>query len=230
MADELDVLRKQQAYYDARAPEYDDWWYRRGRYDRGPQANADWLRDVATVEQALASFAPLGDVVELAAGTGIWTRWLAPLATSVTAVDGSAEMLEHHRRRVGDDNVGRIQADLFDWQPPRSFDEVFMGFWLSHVPPDLFDSFWRLVEQLVGGAGRFFFVDSLYTEASTATDHQLRGSDATSVTRRLDDGREFEIVKVFHDRGDLQRRLENLGWRVTVKTTGEYFLYGYGER
>ena len=28
-----DVLREQKRYYAARAPEYDDWWYRRGRYE-----------------------------------------------------------------------------------------------------------------------------------------------------------------------------------------------------
>ena len=31
-----DVLREQKRYYAERAPEYDDWWYRRGRYELEP--------------------------------------------------------------------------------------------------------------------------------------------------------------------------------------------------
>lgn len=30
-----DLIREQIAYYDARANEYDEWFYRIGRYDRG---------------------------------------------------------------------------------------------------------------------------------------------------------------------------------------------------
>ena len=30
------VLSDQIAYYRARAGEYDEWWFRTGRYDRGP--------------------------------------------------------------------------------------------------------------------------------------------------------------------------------------------------
>ncbi len=35
-----ELLGEQAAYYRARAPEYDDWWQRTGRYDRGPEATA----------------------------------------------------------------------------------------------------------------------------------------------------------------------------------------------
>ena len=30
------LLAEQRAYYRARAPEYDEWWQRHDRYDRGP--------------------------------------------------------------------------------------------------------------------------------------------------------------------------------------------------
>jgi hypothetical protein len=38
-------LAGQQEYYRARAPEYDEWWERRGRYDHGPEANAVCLQE-----------------------------------------------------------------------------------------------------------------------------------------------------------------------------------------
>ncbi len=230
MADDSELLQGQVAYYRARAPEYDDWFFRRGRYDRGRDANARWLREVGAVEQELADFAPLGEVVELAAGTGLWTRWLASLSTSVVAVDANEEVLALNRARVNGANVEWLRADIFDWTPPRRFDEVFFAFWLSHVPPGRFEAFWRLVEDLLHPHGRFFFVGSLSTETSTATDQQLQGRDAVSVARRLNDGREFQIVKVFHEPSRLQRQLLERGWQAQVKTSGEFFLYGHGQR
>ena len=43
------LLQEQVAYYRARAAEYDEWWYRTGRYDRGPEHRAAWQREIAVV-------------------------------------------------------------------------------------------------------------------------------------------------------------------------------------
>ena len=75
-------LAEQVDYYRARAPEYDDWWERRHQYDFGPEFATAWAREVAAVGDALDRFAPTGDVLELAAGTGIFTAQL--LATPST--------------------------------------------------------------------------------------------------------------------------------------------------
>lgn len=37
------TLTEMVSYYRARAHEYDEWFYRRGRYDRGSEINADGL-------------------------------------------------------------------------------------------------------------------------------------------------------------------------------------------
>jgi hypothetical protein len=36
-------------------------------------------------------------------------------------------------------------ADIFYWMSTRTFDAVFVGFWLSHVPLGQFDTFWAMV-------------------------------------------------------------------------------------
>src|ERR1700733_2115679 len=91
------LLAEQSDYYRQRAPEYEDWWFRRGRYDGGEEANARWAAEAWALESALDRFGPRGKVLELACGTGIWTRRLAAAATHLTAVDGSAPMLEQNR-------------------------------------------------------------------------------------------------------------------------------------
>ena len=38
------ILQQQIEYYRARANEYDQWFYRIGRYDRGTQNNQYWFK------------------------------------------------------------------------------------------------------------------------------------------------------------------------------------------
>lgn len=223
------ILQQQIEYYRARAGEYDDWWFRRGRYDRGPALNRQWFDEVAILDRAMEEFAPRGDVLELAAGTGLWTGAIAQRANQLTALDASAEVLALNRQRVGRSDVRYIQADLFEWLPDRRYDAVVFAFWLSHVPPAKFDAFWKLVGDCLKPGGRAFFIDSLYTGRSTARDHQLEGEDSTTVLRRLDDGREFRIVKVFYRPDELERKLGLLGWHARIRQTGEFFLHGIAQ-
>lgn len=227
MHDEL--LQQQIDYYRARAGQYDEWFLRQGRYDRGAEANRQWFAEVARVVDALDAFAPTGDVLELACGTGLWTQHLVRHARHITAVDAAPEVITLNGQRLGSDApVDYVQADLFSWRPSRQYDVVFFSFWLSHLPPELFDAFWDRVRSALAPRGRVFFLDSLYNEASTARDHQLEGDAATTVTRRLNDGETYRIVKIFYRPSELEARLKALGWEIAVEQTPSYFLYGFG--
>jgi SAM-dependent methyltransferase len=224
-----DVLRQQLDYYRARAGEYDEWFLRRGRYDRGPEATARWFAEVEVVAVALDSFKPEAEVLELACGTGLWTVRLLPHAARVTAVDALVEVLALNMARVASPTVHYVVADLFTWEPPaHAFDVVFFSFWLSHVPPERFDEFWGMVRRALRPGGRFFFIDSRHEPTSTATDHHLPERTGTTLTRRLNDGREFEIVKVFYEAGVLKQRLARLGWAADIRETPAYFVFGSG--
>lgn len=223
-----DRLEQQKAYYRARADEYDEWFLRRGRYDHGADWNAQWFREVDEVRRALAEFKPAGHVLELAAGTGWWTEELARYSGDLTAIDASAEVLQLNQARLGETPVRYVQADLFAWEPDRQYDVVFFGFWLSHVPPERFASFWETVRAALAPGGRVFFVDSRRSDTSRARDNQLPDVDEIVATRKLNDGREFDIFKIFYQPDDLMQRLDRLGWAVTARTTENYFLYGCG--
>ncbi|HEY7358511.1 MAG TPA: class I SAM-dependent methyltransferase [Ktedonobacterales bacterium] len=227
------LLQEQIAYYRARAGEYDEWFLRQGRYDRGPELNRQWFAEAEEVAQTLAAFAPTGRVLELACGTGLWTQHLARYVASITAVDSSPEVIQINRERLGAgniENVEYVQADLFAWQPTSQYDVVFFSFWLSHVPPERFVAFWEMVRQALAPGGRVFFIDSLYSETSTASDHRLAGHEATTLIRHLNDGQEFHIVKVFYQPEKLATQLEAMGWQARVRATAHYFLYGSAER
>jgi hypothetical protein len=69
------------------------------------------------------------------------------------------------------------------------------------------------------------FIDSLDDPASRAADHQPPADDRA--TRKLDDGREFTIVKVFYATGDLAEALSTAGFGdIDISTTGRFFVLG----
>jgi SAM-dependent methyltransferase len=228
-------LVEQIDYYRARASEYDHWWLRTGRYNFGDEANRRWQSEVAAVYAALDSFAPRGDVLELAAGTGIWTSRLAQYSDRVTAVDTAPETLAINRARMSGSPtpIRYVEADLFDWQPDRRYDVVSFTFWISHVPETHFEHFWELVRSALVPGGRFFFVDNAVPAVDGPIVAGYEGvtdlEDGTS-RRRLSTGEEFEIVKVFWSPAGLRARLEALGWSAHVATTDWAFIYGHGHR
>lgn len=82
-----------------------------------------------------------------------------------------------------------------------------------------------MVQRALKPGGHAFFMDSLFEQASTARDHV--GIDKSGFAqRKLNDGREFRIVKVFYDPAILEQRLRKDGWHGRVRSTGKFFLYG----
>jgi 2-polyprenyl-3-methyl-5-hydroxy-6-metoxy-1,4-benzoquinol methylase len=224
------TLQEMMIYYKERAQEYDEWFYRQGRYDRGPEGNTRWFTEVDEVVAALEALRMEGDVLELAPGTGIWTERLVRTATTVTAVDASPEMIEINRAKVASERVSYVLADLFSWRPERVYDAVFFGFWISHVPLERLDSFLTAVASMLRPGGKVFFVDGQREPSSTATDHQLPEQNSQVMTRKLNDGRAFEIVKNFYDPGELAARCTRAGFEIDVRETETYFLYASGTR
>jgi len=206
------ILSEQAAYYRAVAGTYEEYAI--------PDA---WGGDVAA---ALDGFHAAGDVLEFACGPGTWTAQLVRHATRLTAVDASGEMLERAAARVGDGNVRLITADIFKWRPERTYDVVFFGFWLSHVPEERFEAFWQLVADALRPDGRVFFVDDAYRTA----DELVFGEASELVRRRLRDGSEFNVVKFPHEPATLERRLRALGWDITVRAASPPFFWGEGAR
>ena len=219
------LLEQQLTYYRKRAPEYDEWFLRQGRYDRGAQHRSEWFREVALIERDLHRLVRGKDVLELAAGTGLWTQRLAEAAQRIVAVDGSPEAIGINRNRLRSAEVEYQIADIFTWKPSATFDVVFFSFWLSHVPPQRFEAFWDTVRLALNRKGNAFFIDSLFEQTSTARDHAPLDRSGT-VRRKLNDGREFQIVKVFYEPANLQWRLRELGWVGCVRSSGKFFVYG----
>jgi demethylmenaquinone methyltransferase/2-methoxy-6-polyprenyl-1,4-benzoquinol methylase len=216
------------AYYEARAPEYDDWYLRRGRYARGPVHDAAWDAELDAAGRWLDGLPIAGEIVELAAGTGWWSPLLAEKG-ELSLYDAAPAPLDRARERLV---AHRLRAHLHvrdAWaEPDRPVDAVFTGFWLSHVPRARLDDFLALASRWLKPGGTFAFIDSLLDPQSSALDHPAPADD-TSI-RRLDDGREFTIVKVYYTPEELEAALDRAGFvAATVTTTGRFFLTGVAQ-
>jgi demethylmenaquinone methyltransferase/2-methoxy-6-polyprenyl-1,4-benzoquinol methylase len=219
--DDADLL----AYYEARAPEYDDWYLRRGRYERGPVHDAAWNAELDMAGRWLDALPIAGEIVELAAGTGWWSPLLAAKG-ELSLYDGNPGPLDRARERLV---AHRLRAHIHvrdAWaEPDRQVDAVFTGFWLSHVPRERLEAFLALCRRWLKPGGRLAFIDSLADPASGAADHPTPTDDRA--IRRLDDGREFTIVKIFYSPAELTAALTDAGFSaVDVTPTGRFFVLG----
>jgi demethylmenaquinone methyltransferase/2-methoxy-6-polyprenyl-1,4-benzoquinol methylase len=193
------VLAGQLRYYRARAAEYDETSYGAVTAER------------ASVPEVVDALDIGGDVLELACGTGIWTRELCRTARTLTAVDGAPEMLALAREAVGDCAVDFDLADIFGYRPARRYDVVFFAAWLSHVPEARFDEFWSVVDAALAPGGRAVCVDELPSRVVNEPEHA-----GQLATRTLRDGSRHRIVKIFWEPGDLEARLAAIGWSAQV--------------
>ena len=224
-----DIDRQMIDYYDARAPEYDDWYLRRGRYERGAIHDAAWNAELDAAGRWLDDLPWGGEIVELAAGTGWWSPLLASRG-ELSLYDASTAALDRARERLVAHGL-RAHLHVRDaWaEPDREVDGLFMGFWLSHVPRERLAEFLALSRRWLKPGGRIAFIDSLDDAASRAVDHPEPATD--HATRRLDDGREFTIVKVFYDPDELRQALSAAGFDAAdVTTTGRFFILGTAVR
>jgi hypothetical protein len=215
-----EVLAAQKRYYELRAPDYLVSTKPPDRAGRG-------LFPSELAGPVFEDLRPFGDVLELACGPGpLFTSELARYADSVTAVDASPTMLRLNQARVTNPKVTYLEADLFEWWPNRTYDFVFFGHWLSHIPAARFARFWDLVRACAGDHGRVGFIDEDDRAAWMDPD---RPSQHSEIARRtLADGRRFDIIKVFWSPEDLEQRLRSMSWDVQITRIAERFMVGAG--
>ena len=210
------ILHDQITYYREMAQEYDE---TTGQTE-GLQGAFARARDL------LQQHAPVEKVLELACGTGIWTRILLPLGRELTAIDASPEMLELAQQKVGKEVVQFQQADLFQWQPRQQYDLVFFANWLSHVPPQRLNAFLGIVARAVRPGGSLAIVDQY---APMEEDQEIIVRDAEEgaiyAKRSLLNGQTFTVVKAFYDPQTIENLLDALDFTVTVHKLDDLFFF-----
>lgn len=217
---DLDSAMRQ--YYARRAPEYDDWYDRLGRYD-DPGTNPIWQAELAALEGIAAAFGS-GHLLDIACGTGRWTiRFAAnPNVTHVTALDQAPEMLAQtqSRLRAAGLEASLVQGDAYILPfLDQTFDSAFFGFFLSHVLLDRVAPFLAEVRRVLRPGGQILLFDSLLPAGRPALEVQ---------DRPLKDGSYHPVLKVYYTPETLAATLAGCAAPGTVATesTGRFFVVG----
>ncbi|KAF5129820.1 Ubiquinone biosynthesis O-methyltransferase [Metarhizium anisopliae] len=97
-----------------------EWW----DTTMGLDGNKYWQQLQKPSLERLVPVQPGCRALDLATGNGLVARWLAGKGASVTASDGSEEMIKHAARRSSPDEAERISYRVLDVTLPEAFEDL----------------------------------------------------------------------------------------------------------
>jgi ubiquinone/menaquinone biosynthesis C-methylase UbiE len=176
------------AYYERRAPEYDDWWLGTGLH--ADRDRPGWDEEVEALIGALAALPP-AHTREVACGTGFLTRHLPG---EVVGLDQSESMLELARARVP--TASFVRGDGIELPfPDAAFERLFTGHFYGHLEEADRERFLAEARRV---AGELVVVDS-----ALRPDHE----PVEVQERVLKDGSRWEVYKCYFTAEGLAREL-----------------------
>ena len=189
------------AYYEARAPEYDDWWLGTGLF--ADRVRPGWEEEREALIEALTRLAPV-KTVDVACGTGFLTQHLPG---AVTGLDQSPTMLALAAERRADARF--IQDDALPLPfADGAFERVFTSHFYGHL--DERERI-RFLEDARRVAPELVVVDSALREDVQPVELQERA---------LNDGSTWQVYKRFLTPDEL---LHELGGGETL-FAGRWFV------
>ena len=207
------VKTDMQAYYAARADEYEEIYARPERQDE-----LDELQEL--VQEALLGH----EVLEIACGTGYWTSRIAEVAKSVLATDINPDMLALAQAKPIGDNVEFTLMDANDLQVERPVTACFAGFWWSHV---LRQDQIPFLEKMRAGLGKdtlLVMIDNTYVEGSSTSIARTDLQGNTFQIRKLANGDSYEILKNFPTDSALRKKLGVMAREIRIVRMEYYWM------
>jgi ubiquinone/menaquinone biosynthesis C-methylase UbiE len=176
------------AYYDRRAPEYDDWWLGQGLH--ADRERPGWEEELRLLEGVVRDLPPMR-TLDLACGTGFLTRHLRG---DVLGLDASERMLEV--ARVQAPSAQFEQGDAFSTPfEDGAFDRVFTSYFYCHLEEEERERFLAEARRVA---------PELVVVASIRGD----GDDSERwEERRLKDGSRWSVYKRVFEGPDLAAEL-----------------------
>jgi ubiquinone/menaquinone biosynthesis C-methylase UbiE len=177
------------AYYDRRAPEYDDWWLGRGLY--ADRERPGWEGELRLLEDVIRDLPPLR-TLDVACGTGFLTRHLRG---DVVGLDASERMLEVARGQAPQARFEHGDALSLPFEDD-AFDRVFTSYFYCHLENDERVRFLAEARRI---APELVVIASIRGDG----DASERWED-----RRLEDGSQWNVYKRVFEGPDLAAELE----------------------
>jgi demethylmenaquinone methyltransferase/2-methoxy-6-polyprenyl-1,4-benzoquinol methylase len=184
MTHEPDIL----GYYAARAREYESVY-----------AKPERQNDLGVLHLVVPGFFRGRHVLEVACGTGYWTRRIAASAAHVTACDLVDEVLAvAAASQTPSEHVEYRKADAFHLNDVAGhFDAAFAGFWWSHVRRQDLPPFLNGLHRRLSPGATVVVVDNRYVAGSNWPITRTDDAGDTYQRRTVNDGTEHQVLKNF---------------------------------
>ncbi len=165
-------------------------------------------------------------VLELACGTGFWTRTIAEVADKVVATDINPEMIAMAQlRALPADKVTLRVADAYELPSDiGDFTAVFIGFWWSHVKREEQEKFLAQLKAKVGKDILVVLLDDVYVEGSSETVARTDLEGNTYQIRMAPDGERYEIPKTYPSDSALRKKLASSVREIKIVRLEYYWL------
>ena len=182
-------------YYRRRAEEFETVYY---RADPARRAEIKLLSQAA--QEALRG----RRVLEVACGTGYWTRLVSRTAREITATDSVEEVLNVARRKTYHCPVAFRLGNAYRLSfGAEEFDGGLANFWFSHIPRHRVDRFIAGFHRTLRPQASVFLADNVLVPDVGGELISRTGDDDTYRRRTLRDGSEHVIIKNYYSAEDL---------------------------
>lgn len=203
------------AYYRERAPVYE----RVYNYSQRQ-------KDLRYLEQYIPKQFAGRDVLEIAAGTGYWTRFIAGQANSVLATDVTEEALQQIDSTKASISTQILDAYDLD-QLQTKYSGFFAGLWLSHVPKEQLTSFISQIHYRILSGAIVMFIDNSIAQCKSLPITSTDDAGNTYQTRTLDNGTEYEVLKNFPGEQELLAVTDVYGLNHNFIELDHFWLFQY---
>ena len=205
------------AYYQLRAPVYD-------RVYTYPERQDDLRELEILIPERLRN----RDVLEIAAGTGYWTQFIARQANSVLATDGNEAPLQQLLQRALPVTVKTRVVDAYDLSAlNRTFDGVFAGLWFSHVPIERQIAFLRGLSGVLRQGARVILMDNTIAQCERLPLVETDANGNTWQERKLDDGSTYRVIKNFPTEQALLAAIDGIGHEPDYVAWHHFWFFQY---
>lgn len=168
------------------------------------------------------------NVLEVACGTGYWTQPVSETARSILATDVNQEVMELAQRKTYPKSNVRFQlADALTLDGVSGqFTAGFAAFWWSHIKLSELPHFLRAFHAKLGPGRLVLFADNTLK----GTRHPFTRQDDegnTYQTRRLEDGRQYEVLKNLPTEADLRAYIDGIATDINFTNLTYYWCLSY---
>jgi len=182
--------------------------------------------DLAAMRGHVAGILRGHTVLELACGTGYWTRVIADTADKVVATDINPEMIALGKlRALPPEKAAFRVADAWDLPDDiGDFTAVFIGFWWSHVKREDTERFLAQLRAKVGKDMFIVLLDDAYVEGSSETVARTDMEGNTYQIRTAPDGERYEIPKTYPSDSALRKKLASSVREIKIVRLEYYWM------